>query len=199
MLSTQQRLWQRGLLVVGMSGLLLTGCDSSEPTSDTATPVTENKENTTTAPEASVTMDTDTNAVAQNTEANQALPENNSPPTDTAPTNTADNATTDAPAETLAGTQITDMRYQNAAGEVISVVYTTSPSGILSARLTMPNQAPMTLDAPEGQGNNPTYRSSDGKTQLVSHGGGNSIDVIVNDTVTSFDATSADARVVTTS
>lgn len=193
--STQQRLWQRGLLVVGMSGLLLTGCDSSEPTSDTATPVTETKENSAAAPEASVT--TDTNAVAQNTDAIQTSSENNSTPTDTVPTNTADNA--GAPAETLAGAQITDMRYQNAAGETISVVYTTAPSGILSARLTLPNQAPMTLDAPEGQGNNPTYRSSDGKTQLVSHGGGNSIDVIVNDTVTSYEATSADARVVTTS
>lgn len=193
--STQQRLWQRGLLVVGMSGLLLTGCDSSEPTSDTATPVTETKENSAAAPEASVT--TDTNAVAQNTDAIQTSSEKNSTPADTAPTNTTDNA--GAPAETLAGAQITDMRYQNAAGETISVVYTTAPSGILSARLTLPNQAPMTLDAPEGQGNNPTYRSSDGKTQLVSHGGGNSIDVIVNDTVTSYEATSADARVVTTS
>jgi len=195
--STQQRLWQRGLWVVGMSGLLLTGCDSSEPTSDTATPVTATKENAATAAQASVT--TDTHAAAQHTDIDQTLPENHSTPTDTMPTNTADHANADAPPDTLAGAQITDMRYQNAAGETISVVYTTAPSGILSARLTFPNQAPMTLDAPEGQGNNPTYRSSDGKTQLVSHGGGNSIDVIVNDTVTSYEATSADARVVTTS
>ena len=55
----------------------------------------------------------------------------------------------------------------------------------------------MTLSAPEGQGNNPTYRSKDGSTELVSHGGGSAIDLMQKGKLTSFDATSAEAEVIT--
>ena len=55
----------------------------------------------------------------------------------------------------------------------------------------------MTLSAPEGQGNNPTYRSSDGSIELVSHAGGGTIDLVQNNKITSFDAVSAEAEVIT--
>ncbi len=54
----------------------------------------------------------------------------------------------------------------------------------------------MTLSAPEGQGNKPTYRSSAGSIQLVSHGGGSSIDLIQNNKTTSFEAISVEAEVI---
>ncbi|MEC9443430.1 MAG: hypothetical protein VX408_00010, partial [Pseudomonadota bacterium] len=79
----------------------------------------------------------------------------------------------------------------------LSVVFETSAAGLLNAIVTRPNQPKMTLSAPEGQGNNPTYRSADGNVQLVSHAGGGTIDLIQNNTVTSFDAVSAEAEVVT--
>jgi hypothetical protein len=67
----------------------------------------------------------------------------------------------------------------------------------LNAIVTLPNSPKLTLSAPEGQGNNPTYRSKDGSIELVSHGGGSSIDLIENGTITSYEATSAEAEVVT--
>ena len=101
------------------------------------------------------------------------------------------------PEQAIKGAQITDVRYKSAAGDTLSVVFETSAAGLLNAIVTRPNQPKLTLSAPEGQGNNPTYRSADGSTQLVSHAGGSTIDFIQNDTVTSFDALSAEAEVIT--
>ncbi len=101
------------------------------------------------------------------------------------------------PEQAIKGAQITDVRYKNAAGESLSVVFETSAAGVLNAIVSLPNKPKMTLSAPEGQGNNPTYRSSDGSIQLVSHAGGGSIDFIKNNKVTSFDAVSAEAEVIT--
>ena len=114
-------------------------------------------------------------------------------------TNLAANNTAPAlnPEQAIKGAQITDVRYKNAAGESLSVVFETSAAGVLNAIVTLPNKSKMTLSAPEGQGNNPTYRSSDGSIQLVSHAGGGSIDFIKNNKVTSFDAVSAEAEVIT--
>lgn len=101
------------------------------------------------------------------------------------------------PEQAIKGAQITDVRYKNAAGEALSVVFETSAAGVLNAIISLPNKPKMTLSAPEGQGNNPTYRSSDGSIELVSHAGGGSIDFIKNNKVTSFDAVSAEAEVIT--
>ena len=109
----------------------------------------------------------------------------------------SNNAVTPSPEQAIKGAQITDVRYKSAAGDTLSVVFETSASGLLNAIVTLPNQPKMTLSAPEGQGNNPTYRSADGSIQLVSHAGGGSIDLIKNDKVKSFEAISADAEVVT--
>lgn len=105
--------------------------------------------------------------------------------------------TTPSPEQAIKGTQITDVEYKNAAGESLSVVFETSATGVLNAIVTLPNRPKMTLSAPEGQGNNPTYRSKDGSIELISHGGGSSIDVLQNGNITSYEATSAEAEVVT--
>ena len=120
--------------------------------------------------------------------------ENDLDATDLAANNTAPTLN---PEQAIKGAQITDVRYKNAAGESLSVVFETSAAGVLNAIVTLPNKPKMTLSAPEGQGNNPTYRSSDGSIQLVSHAGGGSIDFIKNNKVTSFDAVSAEAEVIT--
>ena len=101
------------------------------------------------------------------------------------------------PEQAIKGAQITDVRYKSEAGDTLLVVFETSAAGLLNAIVTRPNQPKMTLSAPEGQGNNPTYRSADGSIQLVSHAGGGTIDLIQNNKVTSFDAVSAEAEVVT--
>lgn len=109
----------------------------------------------------------------------------------------SNNAVTPSPEQAIKGAQITDVRYISAAGESLSVTFETSAAGVLNAIVTRPNQPKLTLSAPEGQGNNPTYRSADGSIQLVSHVGGGTIDLIQNNKVTSFDAVSAEAEVVT--
>ena len=106
-------------------------------------------------------------------------------------------AATPNPEQAIKGAQITDVHYKSAAGETLSVVFETSAAGVLNALVTLPNKPKMTLSALEGQGNNPTYRSTDGSIQLVSHGGGSNIDLIQNNKVTSFDAVSAEAEVIT--
>lgn len=108
-----------------------------------------------------------------------------------------DSAEKPNPEQAIKGAQITDVRYKSATGESLSVVFETSAAGMLNAIITRPNQPKMTLSAPEGQGNNPTYQSADGSIQLVSHAGGGTIDLIRNNKVTSFDAVSAEAEVIT--
>ena len=106
-------------------------------------------------------------------------------------------AVTPDPNQAIKGVQITDVRYKSATGESLSVVFETSAAGVLNATVTLPNKPKMTLSAPEGQGNNPTYQSNNGAIQLVSHAGGGTIDLIQNNKVTSFDAVSAEAEVIT--
>lgn len=101
------------------------------------------------------------------------------------------------PEQAIKGAQITDVRYKNAAGESLSVIFETSAAGVLNAIISLPNKPKMTLSAPEGQGNNPTYRSTDGSIQLVSHAGGGTIDLVQNNKITSFEAVSAEAEVIT--
>lgn len=100
------------------------------------------------------------------------------------------------PEQAIKGAQITDVNYRSASGETLFVIFETSEKGVLNAIVTLPNKPKMTLSAPEGQGNNPTYRSSDGSIQLVSHGGGSSIDLIQNNKTTSFEAISVEAEVI---
>ena len=101
------------------------------------------------------------------------------------------------PEQAIKGAQITDVNYRSASGETLFVIFETSEKGVLNAIVTLPSKPKMTLSAPEGQGNNPTYRSSDGSIQLVSHGGGSSIDLIQNNKTTSFEAISVEAEVIT--
>ena len=101
------------------------------------------------------------------------------------------------PEQAIKGAQITDVNYRSASGETLFVIFETSEKGVLNAIVTLPNKPKMTLSAPEGQGNNPTYRSNDGSIQLVSHGGGSSIDLIQNNKITSFEAISVEAEVIT--
>ena len=101
------------------------------------------------------------------------------------------------PEQAIKGAQITDVNYRSASGETLFVIFETSEKGVLKAIVTLPSKPKMTLSAPEGQGNNPTYRSSDGSIQLVSHGGGSSIDLIQNNKTTSFEAISVEAEVIT--
>ncbi|GAA0310109.1 hypothetical protein [Psychrobacter aestuarii] len=201
MLTTPSPLWQRTLLLVGMTSVLLMGCNKPAEPDPQATAAPDNT---------AVPAETNANTAPVDTAPTQTSPQTtNAPAPDPMPPadNTAPPAEAEAPpdvsaatpTESLAGAQITDMRYQSPTGADIGVTFITSASGVLSARLTMPNQPAMTLDAPEGQGNNPTYRSADGRVQLVSHGGGSSIDVIVDNSVTSYDAVSADAKIVTQS
>lgn len=101
------------------------------------------------------------------------------------------------PEQAIKGAQITDVNYRSASGETLFVIFETSERGVLNAIVTLPNKPKMTLSAPEGQGNNPTYRSNDGSIQLVSHGGGSSIDLIQNNKTTGFEAISIEAEVIT--
>ena len=183
-----------------LSALILTACQKTpEPEAAEKTPV----ETTQTTP-----VTTNINVADPNDDnANEDTASSADPERDVSLTQLEDNLeatdasstnanTAPSPEQAIKGAQITDVRYKSAAGESLSVVFETSAAGLLNAIVTLPNKPKMTLTAPEGQGNNPTYRSSDGNIQLVSHAGGGTIDLIQNNKITSFDAVSADAEVV---
>ena len=162
---------------------------ASEATTQT-TPVTSNINAPTN------TDDINTSTPAANTEQDVSLTELEDS-LGTTDSSINDPAPAPNPEQAIKGAQITDVKYRSAAGESLSVIFETSAAGMLNAIVTLPNKPKMTLSAPEGQGNNPTYRSSDGSMQLVSHAGGGTIDFIQNNKMTSFDAISADAEVIT--
>lgn len=163
--------------------------------------------------ETTVDTTTKTTPVNSNINAPKVTDENTAKPADTLEQDTslnesenelsaADTSTNSAaimpnPEQAIKGAQITDVNYRSASGETLFVIFETSEKGVLNAIVTLPNKPKMTLSAPEGQGNNPTYRSSDGSIQLVSHGGGSSIDLIQNNKTTSFEAISVEAEVIT--
>ncbi|WP_193834200.1 hypothetical protein [Psychrobacter sp. 4Dc] len=201
----QSKLLYRTAATIFFSLLLLTACQKDpEPeatdtttaeTSTQTTPVTTNinvdESENSNADDAQNVAQTDTDS-----ERDMSLTELNKALSDT--TSTAnDSAEKPNPEQAIKGAQITDVRYKSAVGESLSVVFETSAAGMLNAIITRPNQPKMTLSAPEGQGNNPTYQSADGSIQLVSHAGGGTIDLIRNNKVTSFDAVSAEAEVIT--
>ena len=183
-----------------LSILLLSACQktpepetANETATETAiqtTPVTSNIN----APNDN--DDSNTNASAVNPEQDVSLTELEDN-LGTKDTSINDPAPAPNPEQAIKGAQITDVKYRSTTGESLSVVFETSAAGMLNAIVTLPNKPKMTLSAPEGQGNNPTYRSSDGSMQLVSHAGGGTIDFIQNNKMTSFDAISADAEVIT--
>lgn len=199
----KSKLLYRKAPAIFFSLLLLTACQKDpEPeatdtttaeTSTQPTPVTTNIN----VDEAEGSNADDAQNVAQtDSERDMSLTELDKDLGDT--TSTAnDGAEKPNPEQAIKGAQITDVRYKSAAGESLSVVFETSAAGMLNAIITRPNQPKMTLSAPEGQGNNPTYQSADGSIQLVSHAGGGTIDLIRNNKVTSFDAVSAEAEVIT--
>lgn len=182
---------------VFLSTLLLSACQktpepetANETTTEAATqttPVTSNINASTVADEEASTTTPEPDISLKELEGNLGT-------TDTSIDNPAPAPN---PEQAIKGAQITDVRYKSAAGESLSVTFETSAAGMLNAIVTLPNKPKMTLSAPEGQGNNPTYRSSDGQIQLVSHAGGGTIDFIQNNKMTSFDAVSADAEVIT--
>ena len=201
----KSKLLYRTAPAIFFSLLLLTACQKDpEPeatdtttaeTSTQTTPVTTNinvdEAKDSNADDAQNVAQTDTDS-----ERDMSLTELDKDLSDT--TSTAnDSAEKPNPEQAIKGAQITDVRYKSAAGESLSVVFETSAAGMLNAIITRPNQPKMTLSAPEGQGNNPTYQSADGSIQLVSHAGGGTIDLIRNNKVTSFDAVSAEAEVIT--
>nr|WP_313975357.1 hypothetical protein [uncultured Psychrobacter sp.] len=166
-----------------------------------------------TAEETAADTITQTAPVSSNINAPKIADENTAKPADTLEQDTslneaenelstADTSTNSAaimpnPEQAIKGAQITDVNYRSASGETLFVIFETSEKGVLNAIVTLPNKPKITLSAPEGQGNNPTYRSSDGSIQLVSHGGGSSIDLIQNNKTTSFKAISVEAEVIT--
>lgn len=198
---TKPTRYLRVLPAIFLSMFLVTACEKSqesemanETTTDAAvqtTPVTSNIN----APEVT---DEEANAAKTTVDSKQDVSLNELEK-DLEPTASAANnaAVEPNPEQAIKGAQITDVRYKSAAGELLSVIFETSAAGVLNAIVTLPNKPKMTLSAPEGQGNNPTYRSNDGSIQLVSHAGGGSIDFIRNNKVTSFDAVSAEAEVIT--
>ncbi|MGP5435977.1 hypothetical protein [Psychrobacter alimentarius] len=186
---------------VFLSALILTACQKTpEPEAAEETPV-DTKDQTTPVTTNINFADPNNNNANEDTassvdterDVNLTQLEDNLESTDTSSTNAS---AAPSPEQAIKGAQITDVRYKSAAGESLSVVFETSAAGLLNAIVTLPNKPKMTLTAPEGQGNNPTYRSSDGNTQLVSHAGGGTIDLIQNNKITSFEAVSADAEVV---
>ena len=198
---TKPTRYLRMLPAIFLSMFLVTACEKSpepetnnETTTDPAVPTTPVTSNI----NAPTVTDEEANAAEATVNSEQDVSlnelEKDLEPTDSA---ASDAAVAPNPEQAIKGAQITDVRYKSVAGESLSVVFETSAAGVLNAIVTLPNKPKMTLSAPEGQGNNPTYRSSDGSIQLVSHAGGGSIDFIRNNKVTSFDAVSAEAEVIT--
>lgn len=206
-LKRQKRYSQNSQIVaaVFVSLLLLTACEKSpdaEAVSDTqtdteiqTTPVTTNINVDTPAID-NESINDDPVQTTENPERDISLTQLENDLEGTAVT-ANDTSSAPNPEQAIKGAQITDVRYKSAAGDSLSVVFETSAAGVLNAIVTLPNKPKITLSAPEGQGNNPTYRSTDGSIQLVSHAGGGSIDLIQNNKVTSFDAVSAEAEVIT--
>ena len=163
--------------------------ENSADTTTQTTPVSSNIN----APKVA---DEDTAKSAVNTEADMSLSELEN---ELGAADTSGNSAAIAPnpEQAIKGAQITDVNYRSASGETLFVIFETSEKGVLNAIVTLPGKPKMTLSAPEGQGNNPTYRSNDGNIQLVSHGGGSSIDLIQNNKTTSFEAISVEAEVIT--
>ena len=163
--------------------------ENSADTTTQTTPVSSNIN----APKVA---DEDTAKSAVNTEADRSLSELEN---ELGAADTSGNSAAIAPnpEQAIKGAQITDVNYRSASGETLFVIFETSEKGVLNAIVTLPGKPKMTLSAPEGQGNNPTYRSNDGNIQLVSHGGGSSIDLIQNNKTTSFEALSVEAEVIT--
>lgn len=186
------------ITLLGLS--LLSACQKTpesetaeETAADTTTQTTPISSNIN-APKVAETKPSATDSTAtleQDTSSNES--ENELSAADTS-TNSA--AIMPNPEQAIKGAQITDVNYRSASGETLFAIFETSEKGVLNAIVTLPNKPKMTLSAPEGQGNNPTYRSSDGSIQLVSHGGGSSIDLIQNNKITSFEAISVEAEVI---
>ena len=199
----KSKLLYRTAPAIFFSLLLLTACQKDpEPEATYITPAETSTQTTPVTTNINVDAAEGSNAddaqnVAQtDSERDMSLTELNKDLSDTTLT-ANDSAEKPNPEQAIKGAQITDVRYKSAAGENLSVVFETSAAGMLNAIITRPNQPKMTLSAPEGQGNNPTYQSADGSIQLVSHAGGGTIDLIRNNKVTSFDAVSAEAEVIT--
>ena len=203
--SKKLKRYHQAVPAVLFSLLLLTGCQKSpdsEAVSDTptdtktqTTPVTTNINVDTPAID-NESINDDLVQTTENPERDISLTQLENDLAGTAVT-ANDTPSAPNPEQAIKGAQITDVSYKSATGEALSVVFETSAAGTLNAIVNLPNKPKMTLSAPEGQGNNPTYRSKDGSIQLVSHAGGGSIDLIQNNKVTSFDAVSAEAEVIT--
>ncbi len=192
---TQAKAFLRPIIILSLSSLVITACQK-EPETETVI-VEEQAAPITTSADEAITQDAavepDTALTNEHDVKLESL-ENNIGAAGVTPNA---QTTTPSPEQDIKGTQITDVTYRSASGETLSVVFETSATGVLNAIVTLPNKPKMTLSAPEGQGNNPTYRSKDGNIELVSHGGGSSIDLLQNGKVTSYEATSAEAEVVT--
>ena len=195
----KSKLFFKTISITFLSLSLLSACQKTpepetvnENSTDTTTQTTPVSSNI----NAPKVADEDTAKSAVNTEADMSLSEleNELGAADTS-ANSA--AIAPNPEQAIKGAQITDVNYRSASGETLFVIFETSEKGVLNAIVTLPGKPKMTLSAPEGQGNNPTYRSSDGSIQLVSHGGGSSIDLIQNNKITSFEAISVEAEVIT--
>lgn len=199
----KSKLLYRTAPAIFLSLLLLTACQKDpEPeatdttTAETSTQTTPVTTNTNVDEAENSNVDDAKNVAQTDSERDMSLTELDKDLGDTTLTANA-SAEKPNPEQAIKGAQITDVRYKSAAGESLSVVFETSAAGMLNAIITRPHQPKMTLSAPEGQGNNPTYQSADGSIQLVSHAGGGTIDFIRNNKVTSFDAVSAEAEVIT--
>lgn len=92
--------------------------------------------------------------------------------------------------------QVTDVEYQDSKGRSIHVTFQTSATATLQADLRLPSGKRVLMTAPTGQGNNPTYRSTDGSIELVTHGGGSSIDLFYENQRAKFDAVNTESEIL---